>query len=313
MTDMRIEVSSKGETPVIDYKSLHGASYNTIKETAEKVRPLLMPRPGVDYKIYLSKRPALKEGEELITYTQSVCPECNSLLTAAVFKRDGKVWIRKVCPEHGEFEELYFGDAAAYERFRTFQRDGKGNTVTHVPLSALCPYNCGVCPRHKSNAALINIVLTNRCDLSCFYCFFYASRAGYVYEPTLEHIRYMLRQARLAEPIKPPAIQLTGGEPTLREDLVDIIRMAREEGFTHIQLNTNGIRLAFDPELAVKVRKAGTNVVYLSFDGVSPFTNPKNHWEVPYALDNLRKAGLGAVLVPTVIKSYNLNEMGSII
>jgi len=313
MADLKIEFSQKSEEPRIDYKLLLNASYSEIKETAEKLRPLLMPKPGVDYKLYLSPRPQLREGEELITYTQSACPECNSLLTAAVFKRDGKVWIRKVCPEHGEFEELYFGDAKVYERFRSFQRDGRGNTVTHVPLMALCPYNCGVCPRHKSNAALINIVLTNRCDLSCFYCFFYASRAGYVYEPTLEHIRYMLRQARLAEPVKPPAIQLTGGEPTLRDDLIDIIRMAKEEGFTHIQLNTNGIRLAFDPDLAVKVRKAGTNVVYLSFDGVSPFTNPKNHWEVPYALDNLRKAGLGAVLVPTVIRSYNLSEVGKII
>lgn len=313
MTDLRVEVKQRLEEPRIDYRLLRGASLSEIKEVAEELRTQLMPKPGIDYKLYLNRKPPLREGEELIAYTQSACPECISLLTAVVFKREGKVWIRKVCPEHGEFEELYFGDATVYERYRSFQRDGKGNVVTHVPLSALCPYNCGVCPRHKSNAALINIVLTNRCDLSCFYCFFFASKSGYVYEPSLEHIRYMLRQARLAEPVKPPAIQLTGGEPTLREDLVEIIKMAKEEGFTHIQLNTNGIRLAFDPDLAVKVRKAGVNVVYLSFDGVSPFTNPKNHWEVPYALDNLRRAGLGAVLVPTVIKSYNLGDVGKII
>ncbi|MEM3943663.1 MAG: radical SAM protein, partial [Thermofilaceae archaeon] len=73
------------------------------------------------------------------------------------------------------------------------------------------------------------------------------------------------------------------------------------------------MRLAFEPDLAVKLREAGANVIYISFDGVTPYTNPKNHWEIPYVLENLRKAKLGAVLVPTVIKEYNLHEVGSII
>ncbi|MEM4790682.1 MAG: radical SAM protein [Thermofilum sp.] len=310
---MSRQILRRDEEAQVNYAELRNASFDELKSVAEKMRPLLMPKPGVDYRVYLSVKPSLAEGEELVTYTQSACPECYSLLTAVIFKRDGKVWIRKVCPEHGEFEELYFGDADMYERYRRYQVEGKGNVVTHVPLTALCPYNCGVCPRHKSHAALINIVATNRCDLSCYYCFFFATKSGFVYEPSLEHIRYMLRQARLTEPVKAPALQITGGEPTLRDDLVDIIRIAREEGFTHVQLNTNGIRLAFDPELAVRVRQAGVNVVYMSFDGVSPYTNPKNHWEVPYALDNLRKAHLGVVLVPTVIKNYNLTDVGKII
>jgi uncharacterized radical SAM superfamily Fe-S cluster-containing enzyme len=297
----------------VDYSRVAGLPMGEIAKIAEEARGRLFPRPGVDYKLYLSRKPPLREGEELVTYTQSACPECYSLLVAAVFKRDGRVWIRKVCPEHGEFEELYFGSWEMYERYRRYQWDGKGNVVAHLPVTAPCPYNCGVCTRHRSHAALINVVLTNRCDLSCFYCFFYASKSGYVYEPSLEHLRYMFRQARLAEPVKPPAIQLTGGEPALREDLLEVIRMAKEEGFTHIQLNTNGIRLALDPELAVRVRQAGVNTVYMSFDGVSPFTNPKNHWEAPYALDNLRRAGLGVVLVPTVIKHYNLSEVGKIV
>lgn len=309
---MHSRILSREEVRV-NYSELRNASYDQIKAVAEKVRPLLMPKPGVDFRVYLSTRPPLQESEELIAYTQSACPECYSLLTAVIFKKEGKVWIRKVCPEHGLFEELYFGDAEMYEKYRRYQAEGKGNVVTHVPLTTLCPYNCGVCPRHKSHAALINLVATNRCDLSCYYCFFFASKSGYVYEPSLEHIRYMLRQARLTEPVKPPALQITGGEPTLRDDLLEIIRIAREEGFTHIQLNTNGIRLAFDPDLAIKIREAGTNVVYMSFDGVTPYTNPKNHWEVPYALDNLRKAGLGVVLVPTVIRDYNLKDVGNII
>ncbi len=307
-----LELNEKGEIRV-DYKKYRDATVEDFERLANEIRPKLMPRLGKDYNLYLKEKPPLRDGEELITYTLSACPYCNSLLRAVIFKRDGKVWIRKVCPEHGEIEELYFGDYEMYERFRKYQHDGKGNLNTQVPLVAPCPYNCGLCPRHKSHPALINIVVTNRCDLSCFYCFFFASRAGYIYEPTLEHIRYMLRQARKLRPQPAIALQITGGEPTLRDDLVDIVRIAKEEGYTHVQVNTTGIKIAFDPELPVKLREAGTNVLYMSFDGVSPYTNPKNHWEVPYTLDNLRKAGLGAVLVPTVIKNYNLHEVGKIV
>jgi uncharacterized radical SAM superfamily Fe-S cluster-containing enzyme len=272
-----------------------------------------MPKAGVDYRVYLGKPPELREGERLVAYTLSTCPHCYALVAAVLYEKGGKVYERKVCPEHGEFEELYFGDYATYERFRRYQKDGKGVWTPNVQLSAPCPYNCGLCPRHKSHTALLNIAVTNRCELRCWYCFFYAVKAGYVYEPSLNHIRFMLREARRMLPYPAIAVQITGGEPLLRDDIVDIVRIAREEGYHHIQVNTEGVRLAFDPDIAVKLREAGTNVVYMSFDGVTPYTNPKNHWEVPYALDNLRRAKLGVVLVPTVIKGYNLHEVGAII
>ncbi|MCX8202085.1 MAG: radical SAM protein, partial [Candidatus Caldarchaeum sp.] len=81
----------------------------------------------------------------------------------------------------------------------------------------------------------------------------------------------------------------------------------------HIQLNTNGIRLANDFEYFRRVKEAGVSNLYMSFDGVTARTNPKNHWEVPKTLENARKLGVGVVLVPTVIKSVNDHELGDII
>ena len=144
-------------------------------------------------------------------------------------------------------------------------------------------------------------------------CFFYAQAAGYVYEPSLTHIKFMLESARRQKPIPAKAVQLTGGEPTMRDDLLEIIQIARELGYEHIQLNTTGIRFAYEPEYAKKVREAGVNTIYMSFDGVTPYTNPKNHWEIPYILESFRQARLGAVLVPTVIKNVNLNEVGDMV
>jgi len=117
-------------------------------------------------------------------------------------------------------------------------------------------------------------------------------------------------------------IQITGGEPTSREDLLEIVRLLRELGVKHIQLNTNGIKFAKlyfkDPSEAIayakSLREAGVNTVYMSFDGVTPQTNPKNHFEVPYIFEVFRKAGMtSVVLVPTVIRSVNDHELGDII
>lgn len=164
---------------------------------------------------------------------------------------------------------------------------------------------------------------TNRCDLQCWYCFFYAEKAGFVYEPSIEQIIEMIREMRKQRPWVPNAVQLTGGEPLLRSDLVELIRRIKEEGITHIQLNTNGIAIArrwiengMDDavDYVSRLRKAGVNTVYLSFDGVSPRTNPKNHWEIPYILEAFKRGGMTSVVfVPTVINNYNTDELGKII
>ncbi len=249
---------------------------------------------------------------ELPYTTKSLCPECLKIIDAEVYEENGKVMIRKVCEEHGEFVDVYWGDAEMFRRAAKYAADGHG---IETPLTKYerCPFSCGLCGNHKSHTALLNIVLTNRCDLACWYCFFYAKRAGYVYEPTIEQIREMVRIAKNMKPIGCNAVQLTGGEPTLRDDLLEIVRVIKEEGYDHIQLNTNGVRLAREPDLALKLREAGVNTVYLSFDGVDEKTNPKNHHDVPKVLENCRKAGLGIVLVPTVIRGVNDHQLGDII
>ncbi|MDP7982078.1 MAG: radical SAM protein [Conexivisphaerales archaeon] len=259
----------------------------------------------------------VKPGEEYVRSTLSVCPYCSRLLPAAIVARDNKVYIRKRCPEHGEIEEVYWSDYEMYRRFLRYWHDGKGTAAPTFPLQGenVCTQNCGLCPYHINHTALANIVVTNRCDLTCWYCFFYARRdkGGFVYEPSLDQIVYMVRTLRAEKPVPGNSVQITGGEPTLRDDLPDIIRAIKSEGIDHIQLNTNGIRIAQHPELCRTYREAGVSNLYLSFDGVTPRTNSKNHWEVPYVLDACRGANLGVVLVPTVIRGHNDHELGAIV
>lgn len=267
--------------------------------------------------IQLEAAPKLDQQRSFIRKTQSICPECNRILPAIVFERDDKVYMTKVCPEHGETEELYFGSYAMYQKFSTYWRDGKGTMAPNVPIEkCACPTNCGLCANHLSHTGLANLIVTNRCDLTCWYCFFYVKKGlegAYVYEPTHDQIREMARVLKAERPVPGNSLQITGGEPTLRADLPEIIRILRERGIDHIQLNTNGINVALDPGLVTRYREAGVSNLYMSFDGVTPRTNPKNHWEAPYAIENCRQAGLGVVLVPTVIKSINDHELGQII
>ncbi len=257
--------------------------------------------------------PALREGEKLIRKTASICPVCYRLLPAIIFEKEGKALLRRICPEHGEIEESYWADANYLRRALKYETVGV-RVSKNVEVSAPCPFSCGLCSMHRSTTALANLVVTNRCDFSCWYCFFYAEKAGYVYEPTIEEIREMIRVLRSQRPAIPNAVQITGGEPLLREDLVEIVKILREEGITHVQLNTNGIRLAYNVELLANLRKAGINTLYLSFDAVDPKINVKNHWEIPYILENARKTRTTSiVLVPTVIKGWNDHELGRII
>ncbi len=252
-----------------------------------------------------------------IRFTQSICPDCNMILDAEVFERDGKVFMTKTCPSHGECEELYFGSYDMYKKFSTYWMDGKGAHAPNVMIDKCsCPNNCGLCTNHLSHSGLSNMIITNRCDLTCWYCFFYVKKGlegAYLYEPNMEQVRAMMKTLKAEKPIAGNSIQITGGEPMLRDDIAEIIKIMKEEGVDHVQLNTNGIKLAMSPDTMRQVRMSGVSNLYLSFDGVTPRTNPKNHWEIPYTLESARKCGMTVVFVPTVIKSINDHELGGII
>jgi uncharacterized radical SAM superfamily Fe-S cluster-containing enzyme len=252
----------------------------------------------------------------VIEKTMSVCPECKLIINGIIYKDGENVMIRKHCPEHQWTIEKYWEDYDMYMKMRRYNYFGRGfdnpNYITETK-GANCPFDCGMCERHKSHTGLANVVITNRCHLSCWYCFFYAKEGEPIYEPNLAEIRKIFKNLRNQKPIPANAIQITGGEPTMHPDIIGVVKAAKEEGFDQIQLNTTGINIANNPEMAFQLRHAGVSTLYMSFDGVSKRANPKNHWEAPITLDAIRKAGSTVVLVPTVIRTINDHELGAMI
>ncbi|MDR2966544.1 MAG: radical SAM protein [Methanobacteriaceae archaeon] len=253
-----------------------------------------------------------------IKKTKSLCPECFKPVEAEVYDEEGKVWIKKDCPEHGHFKNTYWSDSELYKRVSAFDPSIKSVENPQVNNDMGCPNNCGICSDHETSTVLGLIDVTNRCNLKCPVCFANAAISKKLYEPSYEEIRQMLKSLRDLKPIPTPAIQYAGGEPTVRKDIVGLIKLAKEEGFSHTQIATNGLRLARKKILAQELADAGLNTVYLQFDGVSeePYIYNRGKNLLPQkieAIENCRKANLGIVLVPTIVKGVNDQQIGDII
>jgi uncharacterized radical SAM superfamily Fe-S cluster-containing enzyme len=132
--------------------------------------------------------------------------------------------------------------------------------------------------------------------------------------PAFENIfRQIREQAGTA-----PGIQITGGEPTVRRDLPEIIRLGREAGFDGIEVNTNGIVISHDFEYLLRLQEAGLTGIYLQFDGLtSPLYSQIRGADLLatklQAIENCRRAGLQVVLAMTVIDGTNLDQVGDVL
>ena len=256
---------------------------------------------------------------QIIKQTKSICPECHKVLDATIFEDKSKVYMKKDCSEHGKFQEIYWSDYEQYQRAEQFRCEGDGVANPRTETKLGCPLDCGICPQHKSHTGLAIIDVTNRCNLHCPVCFANAAAAGYVYEPSKKEIQGMLENFRRNKPVPAPALQFSGGEPTIRKDLFELIRSAKELGFEHVEVNTNGLRLAQSVKYCRGLKEAGVSTVYLQFDGLTSdvyeFTRGCDLLDVKMrALGNCRKAGIESiVLVVTLVKGVNDHQLGDII
>ena len=115
-----------------------------------------------------------------------------------------------------------------------------------------------------------------------------------------------------------PLLQLSGGEPTLRDDLPELVRYAKEAGCSYTQVNTNGIRLAEDESYVAALANAGLDIVFLQFDGVSDeiyrALRGRDLLETKLrAIRNCDKYRIGVTLVPTVVPEVNDHVLGDVI
>lgn len=247
--------------------------------------------------------------EKTIRHTRSVCPVCLKNLPAELKQDDrGQVVLEKKCPEHGAFcVPVWRGrmDFAAWTQYSAPLADGQGER---------CPGRCGICPEHETGTCCVLLEVTRRCDLSCRFCF--ANGGGGQPDPGTDELKAAITD--IVRQCGQPLLQLSGGEPTLRDDLPELIRHAKQAGCSYVQVNTNGIRLAREPEYARRLAQAGLDIVFLQFDGTrediykrlrgAPLLQTKLR-----AIQVCAQLQMGVTLVPTVVRGVNDDDLGALV
>ena len=154
----------------------------------------------------------------------------------------------------------------------------------------------------------LRISLTDRCNLRCVYCM---PMHGLTFVPNEE----LLSAAELEKVVRAAVaagfnkVRLTGGEPTLRQDIVDIVgRLSRIEGVEQLVMTTNGYRL---PYIARDLAEAGLKRVNIHVDSLQPETIAKimrlGSYDKAWAgIEAAEKAGLTPIKLNAVItRGYN--------
>jgi hypothetical protein len=169
--------------------------------------------------------------------------------------------------------------------------------------------------RGGSRPMMAMVEVTNRCDMDCPVCFSDANHPAREV-PFAEVARRLERL--LAVTRTPIPLQISGGEPTLRADLPEIVALARSLGYRNVELITNGLRIAREPELLVRLRARGLTAVYLQFDGLRRSTylalRGRDLTRVRRdAVAAARAAGLCVTLAVAVARGVNDDEIGDVV
>ena len=118
---------------------------------------------------------------------------------------------------------------------------------------------------------------------------------------------------------RPEVLQLSGGEPTIHPEFLEIFKYACAQPIDIVMINTNGVRLARDPDFLEAVAEfRHRSEIYLQFDGFDDTTYRHLRGEPLIetklqAVEALGRAGMRVILVCTVQAGVNEHEIGPIV
>jgi uncharacterized radical SAM superfamily Fe-S cluster-containing enzyme len=185
------------------------------------------------------------------------------------------------------------------------------------PLPIPMGYLNGLGALQTQHSCILLIDVTEHCNLNCPTCFA-ASGTNVGRYARLPHILRSLDTAIEREGGKIDVLMLSGGEPTVHPDIVEIIREATARNVTRVLLNTNGVRIAKDDRfLEALADLRGRVEVYLQFDGFELDTHLFHRGEdlravKERAIGRLTDAGIFTTLVMVVAAGVNDHEIGRV-
>lgn len=249
--------------------------------------------------------------------TTSLCETCLKLVPAKILIEGDDVFYQKRCTEHGVQKTLISTDATYWKSCKDYLKPGDRPLAPQTHTERGCPYDCGLCPDHEQHSCLAILEVNEACNLSCPVCFADSSvkRTGHRDLATIERMLDTLVESEG----EPDLVQISGGEPTIHPQFFEILDAAKRRPIRHLMINTNGIRIAREPDFAARLATYMPRFeVYLQFDSLQrdALMNLRGadlrsvHQQ---ALEALEKHNISTTLVVTVKKGVNDGEVSDII
>ncbi len=157
----------------------------------------------------------------------------------------------------------------------------------------------------------LRLSVTDRCNLRCIYCM----SEEMTFRPPVElmQVDEIIQLTSLFACLGFDKIRLTGGEPTVRVNIVDIVRgIAAIPGVSSVSMTTNGVQLS---KLSKQLAEAGLERVNLSLDTLDPIrfkrmTRLGNFKDVWNGILAAEEAGLTPIKVnAVVVRGFNDHEV----
>jgi uncharacterized radical SAM superfamily Fe-S cluster-containing enzyme len=228
----------------------------------------------------------------------------------------GQVFLERLCPTHGKSRTLVAESLPWFLEASRAPAAARPPQACVTPRTGDCPSSCGPCSFHAQRCHLPVLSITNVCDLRCPICFTYnrADRPFHMTPDELDrHLDYIIEATGGVD-----LVDITGGEPTAHPALEELLARARRRPeIGRVALNTNGLRLAREPELARRLAALGIYVV-LSLDTLERELSCELHGrdivdDKRRALEHLERAGVQTTILHVLVAARNEAELPALL
>lgn len=269
--------------------------------------------------------------DRVLRYVTAFCPMCHEQdpdrpldqvrrLSGYLAELEGEVWLVRGCPDHGKIVTLY--DESA--EILGYLEEWTAPTKVHAPDSfgnydpVPSGYLRGLGEMQTQHTCILLEDISQVCNLRCPTCFADSSPdlAGIV---PMDEVLANVDQRLERENGRLDVVMLSGGEPTLHPEFVELIEELCRRNIVRILVNTNGVLISRDDDLLAALQRNRSNVeAYLQFDGLRKETH-QYHRRADLrsikqrALQRLSAAGIFTTLTMTATLGVNDDEIGAVI
>jgi uncharacterized radical SAM superfamily Fe-S cluster-containing enzyme len=269
--------------------------------------------------------------DRILRYVHAFCPRCHiedpdrplaevQRLSGYLSEADERVWLVRGCARHGRIVTLYDENPEILR----YLEEWTAPTKVHVPDApnnfdpVPSAYLRGLGEMQTQHTCILLEEVTQKCNLRCPTCFADSSPELSGVVPVEEVLRNVDQRLE-RENGRLDVLMISGGEPTVHPQILEILEEAIQRNIVRILLNTNGIQIARNDEMLAFLRQHNERIeVYLQFDGFKPETyryhrNADLRSMKRRAVERLSESGVFTTLTMTATLGINEDEIGEVI